>query len=319
MAGTASRWAKLTGQAVLARHSLATSFGWTFVAVAVPTLLRLVLDAGRYGTPFVTYYPAVVLTALFLGWRYSLLTTVICAAVARLLFMHSFAPLGGTIEGVSIFGLFVLSCGFLISIGEWLRRVLIELDAASAREALLNQELRHRLKNLLAVVNSLSALSHRHTDPEDAQNAFAERLAAVDRATSLLSGENAVTCALPALAEEALRPFLSDYDIRVEGTDQEVDRESCVPAVLALHELATNAIKYGALGAPGGWVELRWGEPSDGLLTMHWREQGGPPVATPQRRGMGSRILSMRSPAATFAVAYPPDGVCCELELKVAV
>ena len=318
MAGAASRWARRTGQAVLAPRGIAVSLGWTLAAVVIPAVLRLVLDAGRYGTPFVTFYPAVVLSALFLGWRYSVLATILCALVARILFMQDLQPLASTPEGVAIFGLFVFSCGCLIAIGEWLRRVLAELEAASAREALLNQELRHRLKNLLAVVNSLSALSHRHSDPELAQNAFAERLAALDRATSLLGGESAVSCALPELAEEALRPFLSDYDIRFVGEPQEVDRDGCVPAVLALHELATNAIKYGALSVPGGWVELRWGEPAAGLVTIHWLESGGPPVSKPQRRGMGSRILSMQSPAATFDVAFPADGVRCQLELKVA-
>jgi two-component sensor histidine kinase len=301
---------------VLARHSFAASLGWTLVAVVIPAALRLMLDAGRYGTPFVTFYPAVVLSALFLGWRYSLLTTILCAAVAQMLFRQGLQPLGSTLEGVAIFALFVFSCGSLIGIGEWLRRVLAEVEAASAREALLNQELRHRLKNLLAVVNSLSALSHRHSDPEEAQNAFAERLAALDRATSLLGGDSTVSCALPDLAEEALRPFLSGYDIRLVGAPQVVDRDGCVPAVLALHELATNAIKYGALSVPGGCVELSWGEPTGGVVMLHWREQGGPPVTKPQRRGMGSRILSMQSPAATFDVAYPADGVRCELELK---
>jgi two-component sensor histidine kinase len=316
MAGAASLWARRTGQAVLARHSLAGSLGWTLVAVAVPTLLRLVLDAGHYGTPFVSYYPVVVLSALFLGWRYSLLTTVLCAATARLLFMQDFTPLASTVEGLSIFGLFVLSCMFLIAIGEWLRRVLMELESASSRESLLNQELRHRLKNLLAVVNSLSALSHRHSDPEQAQNAFAERLAALDRATGLLGGDNVVSCSLPELAEEALRPFLADYDIRLVGTPHQIDRDGCVPTVLALHELATNAIKYGALSAPGGRVELSWNEPADGQVRLLWEEKGGPPVAQPERRGMGSRILSMHSPAASFAIAYPREGVRCELTLK---
>ena len=318
MAGAASRWARRTGQAVLARHSLAANLGWTILAVLVPTLLRLALDAGRYGTPFVTYYPAVVLTALFLGWRFSLLATVLCAGVTRLLFMQDLPPLGGTVQGLSIFALFVISCASLIAIGEGLRRVLAELEAASSREALLNQELRHRLKNLLAVVNSLSALSHRHSDPEQAQNAFAERLAALDRATSLLGGDSAVSCALPELAEEALRPFLADYDIRFAGAHQEVDRDGCVPAVLAFHELATNAIKYGALRSRDGWVELTWGAPVDGLVTLQWEEKGGPPVTKPERRGMGSRILSMRSPAASFAITYPRDGVRCEFKLKSA-
>jgi two-component sensor histidine kinase len=318
VAESASEWARRTGQAVLAPHSLPASLGWIVVATTVPTALRLLLDAGRYGGPFVTYYPAIVLTGLFLGWRYSVLTTILCALTARVLFMRGFAPLISGPGGVAIFGLFVLSCGFLVTIAEWLRRVLAEVSVAREREALLNEELRHRLKNLLAVVNSLSALSHRHSDPDEAQNAFAERLAALDRATSLLGTEGAVSCMLPGLTEQALRPFLSDYDIRLIGTAQEVDRESCVPTVLALHELTTNAIKYGALSQPGGYVELRWGRATEGAVTLEWEEKGGPPVAAPERQGMGSRILSMHSPAASFAIQYPPTGVRCAMKLKAA-
>jgi hypothetical protein len=123
---------------------------------------------------------------------------------------------------------------------------------------------------------------------------------------------------LPALAEEALRPFVGGYDIRLTGPSQEIDRDGCVPAVLALHELATNAIKYGALSASGGHVELDWGEPAEGVVTLRWREHDGPPVARPERRGMGSRILSMQSPAATFDVAFPSDGVRAALDEGLA-
>jgi len=318
LTGTVSRWARRTGQAVLARHSLAASLGWTLVAVALPTVLRLVLDPARNGTPFVTYYPAIVLAALFFGWRYGVLTTLLCAATARLLFLQGVPPLSATPQGEAVFGLFVLSCAVLIGIAEWLRRVLGEVQDASAREALLNQELRHRLKNLLAVVGSLASLSHRYADPEEGHTAFSERLAALGRATSLLGSEGAVSCALPALAEEALRPFVGGYDIRLTGPSQEIDRDGCVPAVLALHELVTNAIKYGALSQSVGHVELWWGEATDGVVTLGWQECGGPEVAPPQRRGMGSRILSMRSPAASFDVEFPASGVRCDMKLKAA-
>jgi len=318
LATTASEWARRTGQAVLARHSLLGSLGWTALATAAPTALRFALDSGRHGGPFVTYYPAIVLVGLFFGWRYSVLTTILCAVTARLLFMGGFPALIAEPSGIAVFGLFVLSCGLLVAIAEWLRRVLAELNLASAREALLNEELRHRLKNLLAVVNSLSSLSHRHSDPEEAHKAFAERLSALDRATSLLAEEGAVSCTLPGLAEQALRPFLGDYDIRLSGMPQEVDRDSCVPAVLALHELATNGIKYGALSRSGGHVELRWGEPAEGAVTLQWEEKNGPAVTAPQRKGMGSRILSMHSPAASFTIEYPATGVRCAMKLKTA-
>ena len=318
MGETATRLTRRVRQAMLAPHSAAASLGWTAVAVVVPTLLRLAIDGGRSGVPFVTYFPAVVLVALFLGWRYGALAAALSAVVARLLFMGEGPRLIESPGGVAILGVFVLSCVVLVSIGEALRRTFAELDAASEREMLLNDELRHRMKNMLAVVGSLATLTHRHADPEQAHAAFSERLAALDRATSLLGSDSAVSCALPELAEEALRPFLSDYDIRLVGCPQQVHRDCCVPAVLAFHELATNAIKYGALSAAHGWVDLRWSEPEAGMLTLWWREHYGPPVARPNRRGLGSRILSMRSPATSFQIDFAPDGVRCEMRLRAA-
>jgi two-component sensor histidine kinase len=314
----APRFSERIGQAILAPHSLAASLSWTVVLVVVPTLLRLVLDAGHNGVPFVTYFHAIVLAALFLGWRYGVLVTFVSATVARVLFIREGLFFVESPRGLIILALFVLSCAMLIAIGEALRRVMAEAQAASAREALLNEELRHRLKNLLAVVNSLASLSFRHGNPEEAQHAFSERLAALDRATSLLSGENTLTCELPQLAQEALRPFLKDYDIRLEGARQEVERDACVPAVLAFHELATNAIKYGSLSKPRGWVGLSWGEPADGMVLLRWHEHDGPPVNAPKRRGMGTRILSMRSPAAQFKVDYAADGLRCDIALRAA-
>ena len=316
--GSSPRFSERIGQAILVRHSLAASLGWALALVTVPTLLRLALDAGHNGVPFVTYFPAIVLGALFLGWRYGVLVTFVSATVARFLFIREDLYFVQSPRGLIVLVLFVLSCAMLIAIGEALRRVMAEVHAASAREALLNQELRHRLKNLLAVVNSLASLSFRHGNPEEAQHAFSERLAALDRATSLLGGDNALTCDLPDLAEEALRPFLKDYDIRLDGGHREVERDACVPAVLAFHELATNAIKYGALSRPDGWVGLSWGEPQDGMLVMCWHEHDGPPVNAPNRRGMGTRILSMRSPAANFKVDFAADGLRCDIALKAA-
>lgn len=318
MGTRASRWARLTGQAVLARHSLLGGLGWVAVGVVVPTVLGLGLRVANYGVPFVTYYPVVVLSALFLGWRYSLLATLLCAAAARLLFMQDWPRFTSSPHGLAILAVFVLSCAGLIASGEWLRRVLAELDSVSKRETLLNEELRHRLKNVLALVNSLAMLSYRHADPEQAQNAFSERLAALDRATGLLGSDSPIACALPELAQEALRPFLTDYDIRLDGPSQQVDRDGCVPAVLALHELATNAIKYGALSVPGGHVELDWGEAARSRVTLRWSEHDGPRVTPPERRGMGTRILSMHSPAAAFDVAFPAEGVRCDVVLKAA-
>lgn len=311
-----ARLSQRVARAILARRSLASGLGWTLVLLIVPTFLRLAVDAGRNGVPFVTYFPAVVLGALFLGWRYGLVLTIACAILAKLLFMDDAMDLVRSAQGMVILVLFAFTCAMLIAIGEALRRVLAEQQTTAGRDALLNDELRHRLKNLLAVVNSLASLSFRHGNADDAQHAFSERLAALDRATGLLGGDGAMTCALPNLAEEALRPFVADYDIRIDGPAQGVERDACMPAVLAFHELATNAIKYGALSKADGWVGLTWGEPTGGRVVLCWHEHDGPPVVAPSRRGMGSRILSTHSPAASFKIHYAPDGVRCDISLR---
>lgn len=305
-------------RAMLTPHGLPASIGWTAVAVIVPTAIRYILSTSANAVPFVTYYPAIMLAGLFLGWRYGVLTALLCAGVARLLFLQQGTQHAATHEVLAILGMFALSCTVLLGTAHALRQSLIQFTAAGEREELLNAELRHRLKNLLAVVGSLITLSRRHADPEHAHEALNERIIALSRAIDLLGTDGPLACALPDLAEEALRPFLTDYDIRLTGPKCAVDRNTCVPAVLALHELATNAIKYGALTTPGGWVELSWSGPAHDTVQLNWSEHGGPPVERPARRGMGSKILSMRSDVSRFALEFTPAGVTCSIALKAA-
>ncbi len=304
------------GRVMVAPHNTLSSLGWTAVAVLVPTALRAPLDVGANGVPFVTYFPAIVLAGLFLGWRYGLLTAILSALTARMLFLESSPRLAGSAEGIAILALFVFSCAALLGIAEALRRSMKDLAAASDREQLLNAELRHRLKNVLSIVTSLAALQKRHADPAQAHEAFVERIVALSRAVDLLGTDGPRACALPDLAEEALEPFLPAFDIRLAGPVCRVERASCVPAVLAFHELATNAVKHGALAAPGGWVEISWSEEEDGMIPVQWCEHGGPPVRAPSRRGMGSKILAMQSEAARFALDFPTAGVICKIALK---
>jgi two-component sensor histidine kinase len=88
-----------------------------------------------------------------------------------------------------------------------------------------------------------------------------------------------------------------------------------VPLSLALHELATNAVKYGALSAAGGRVSLAWAL-ADGVMRLVWREAGGPPVAPPRRRGMGTQLLRPQAGLAAVEVEYRADGVRCEIAIE---
>jgi two-component sensor histidine kinase len=181
--------------------------------------------------------------------------------------------------------LFLLSCATLIWAGDTARRTVRQLEAAKARESLLNHELLHRVKNLLATVNAMAVLTARHTAPEEFVPALTGRMQALERATELLGVDERAHCDLHALVAAALEPFRAGDTFTIEGPACELPRESCVPLSLALHELATNAAKYGALSVPAGRVELLWtvGEGEERMLRLAWREVGGPPVAAPER------------------------------------
>jgi len=302
-------------RAILADIPPLQAFGWSVLAVALPTALRWAIDRGSEGVPFVTYYPALTLAALFLGWRWAAGVALASALVAnRVLRAEPLLPWGGGSEA-ALAGLFVLACAALVAIGAVARRTVRELEAAKARESLLNQELLHRVKNMLTTVNAMAVLTARHTDPDNFVAALTGRMQALERATGLLGVDERAPCDVHRLIDSALAPFRAGDNFTVEGPGCVLPRAACVPLSLALHELATNAAKYGALSVPGGRVELLWtiGEGEDRLLRLAWRETGGPPVTPPQRQGMGTQLLRRQNGLDQVELHYRPEGVECAI------
>jgi len=303
-------------RAILAEIPPLQALGWSVLAVAVPTALRWAIDRGSEGVPFLTYYPALTLAALFLGWRWAAGVALASGFVAnRLLRDDPLLLWGGSGSATALAVLFVLSCVALVAIGEVARRTVRELEAAKARESLLNAELLHRVKNMLTTVNAMAVLTARHTDPENFVHALTGRMQALERATGLLGVDERAPCDVHRLIESALAPFRAGDTFTVEGPGCELPRAACVPLSLALHELATNAAKYGALSVPEGRVELLWtiGEGEDRLLRLAWRETGGPPVSPPQRKGMGTQLLRRQHGLDEVELHYRPDGVECAI------
>jgi two-component sensor histidine kinase len=161
------------------------------------------------------------------------------------------------------------------------------------------RELDHRAKNALAVVQSMLRLT-----PADEPRAFAAaveaRVAALARAHSLLAEEGWAGADLRAVAQRELAPYAAapgrSAAISLEGPAVPLVPAAVQPVAMVLHELATNAVKHGALSRPGGRVELRWGagrrSGEDGMLRLTWTEAGGPPLTgAPAHRGFGSRVV----------------------------
>ncbi|MDO9223948.1 MAG: HWE histidine kinase domain-containing protein [Caulobacter sp.] len=179
------------------------------------------------------------------------------------------------------------------------------------RETLL-AELDHRVKNVLAAVQSLATQSARRTtSTEGFLSAFAGRLRAMASAHELLTATRWRGASLAHIAAAELGG-MAPGQARWEGPDLVLTPRAANAVSLALHELATNAVKYGALSVETGRVEVLWEMSPDGGFSLRWIESGGPTVAPPERRGFGSTLLDRvtgRELGGEGRVDYHPDGV----------
>ncbi len=172
-----------------------------------------------------------------------------------------------------------------------------EGQIASERMRLLLRELNHRVKNTLAMLQSLARQTLRQTkDPEAFMEAFAGRLQSISEAHGLLSDQEWGTIRLTALLQAQLRPVVDDFERQVEIHKDEVQLrpDQSIGLGLVLHELATNARRFGALSVPGGKLVITarvLEEDGQSVLHMTWHEKGGPPVEPPQRRGFGLILI----------------------------
>ena len=195
---------------------------------------------------------------------------------------------------------------------------------AEEQQLILLRELNHRMKNSFAAVRSIAAQTLSHAaDPEEFQRAFDGRLAALSRASTLLTAGNWQVTDLRSLIETALEPFRTEDNLRLRGPYVTLPSEATLTLGLVLHELATNAAKYGAFSLSEGRVEIAWAVEGDAeapRLVLDWTEHGGPLVREPKRRGFG-RSLIERSVAYELAgsaeLTFPPGGVRCHIEVPL--
>jgi PAS domain S-box-containing protein len=196
------------------------------------------------------------------------------------------------------------------------------MQAEEAKELLLNES-KHRIRNTLATVQAIAGQTL-HNTPSDELRAFLARLQALGEANDLLTVENWDQAPLREVVRRALKPFEASRDDRiiVDGPSVALPAKSSLLLTMCLHELATNAAKYGALSNGSGQVHVGWelvGNNSDRKVRLSWRETGGPPVTAPQRKGFGSVLIeqSVVGYGETF-IDFRPDGLRCSLELTLS-
>jgi two-component sensor histidine kinase len=289
----------------------------TALAVAIPTGARLVIDQGQGGILFVTYFPAILLVAIFLDWQFGAATAFFSGAAANRLLRPDPVLFYDSPRDFLMVALYALTCAFLIWMGAMLRRVIRELEQARQQEEQLNRELLHRARNTLGIVGALASMTARHSPPEHFIDAFNGRISALRRATDLIEQDESLRDA-QTLVERALAPFRTEDNFRIEGPSADIPQDTCVPLVLMLHELCTNAAKHGALSVPEGRVALAWHCDEAGLLTIEWREEGGPPVPEVRRTGMGTQLLRRQRGLTSVEADFRPEGLRCTIVIDGA-
>jgi two-component sensor histidine kinase len=187
---------------------------------------------------------------------------------------------------------------------------------------LLINELNHRVKNTLATVQSMASLTLRGSlDVEEARTRFEARLIALAGAHDILTRENWEGASLNLIVERAISPYLSSERNRftINGPEIVIPPKYALALIMALHELCTNAAKYGALSNETGKVAIAWelaGRAGEGELRMTWQERDGPDVTPPSRRGFGSRLIEQglaQDLSGEVKIVYAASGVMCRI------
>ena len=192
---------------------------------------------------------------------------------------------------------------------------LTERKDAEALQQLLLNELNHRVKNTLATIQAITTQTlSAARDLPTAREALEQRIVSMAKAHDLLIARSWTGANLREIVTRSLEAF-SPAQLKISGDDVEISARQTLALSMALHELATNAMKYGALSCPEGRVSVHW-ELRGNELQLHWEEGGGPPVSPPSQNGFGSKLLErllMGELGGELRLDYDSAGVRCSI------
>jgi two-component sensor histidine kinase len=200
-------------------------------------------------------------------------------------------------------------------------------DASRYYKQVLAREMQHRLKNLLAIVQAIVVQSFRSSGTkEQTEKAIFARLSALAEAQNMLTLENGQPVSMAAIVERLIRIHATEAArFRIDGPEILLEPQLAMALILILHEMATNALKYGALSNDSGHVELTWQPVAQSARTpalwLRWAETGGPPVTPPRHRGFGTRLIEgLLAPKADVAteLVFSQVGVVLTIQAPLA-
>ena len=202
-------------------------------------------------------------------------------------------------------------------------RDIADRKRTEREKELLVDEIKHRVKNTLASVQAMANQTLGKT-PAAERRAFSARLQALAEAHDLLTQRRWTSADLGTSVECAVRPFTKGKGhVAMEGPAVELPANQALAVAMVLHELATNAAKYGALSTSTGSLDISWQRTDDSsgsTVTLNWRETGGPPVRPPSRRGFGSKLIeqAVKGIGGSVQLRYDPEGLRCSLRITLS-
>lgn len=309
-----NRWGAIWVRGLSARSPQA--FAFAVVCVAAATALHAAIGLIRPGSViFDPYYAATLVAALVGGSEAGALAMVLGGVIAYWMFAPAewkFTVLALDLVNWALYG---TSSVVILWAAASYRGLVQRLREEERRRRLVNDELAHRLKNTMASVQSI--VNQSLAGERELCGKIGERLMALTATNDLLVHSGWRTASLKDIVANEFKP----YDLaRIAWRGDEVQCPSEVATALTLiiHELATNAVKHGALSTPRGRIDIAWHE-TDGRLTLAWVESGGLPVAPPRRRGFGTKLLDsvVKGFDGSVETGFAPSGLTCTISLTV--
>ena len=285
------------------------------VCLGAGTALRSLSSWTSTDFLFATYFPAILAAGLLAGIPAAAGVTIASALIVRIFFapvLHSASQMHR--EYVD-FAMYLISAALTISFAHYCRVVLNRLHERNYTNEILARELQHRSKNLCAVLEVIVRKSLAD-DPDRTAKVFG-RIEATMNANELLTAPRPHLLTLRQLLQRAFAPYGEDR-LEAIGPEILIEPETARHLILLVHELVTNAAKYGSLSHLNGRVSVKWRE-CDDTIALSWTESGGPVIDLPKRQGFGSQLVNacVKALAGSVQHDFASDGFSCSITFKV--
>ena len=266
---------------------------------------------------FASFYPAVLVIALFAGPWAGAFGAVLAILVAWWAFvppLFEFNQLG--IAEYANLVLFLLSALLVVWLAHLYRQQIANLQKSEMERELLLKEMHHRVRNSFAVVQSIVRATLAD-QPERAEK-IVGRVQAVSRTNDIIDQADKHQASLRTLILNELEPYQAGGRIHLVGPDLQLSSDVARNVCLVLHEMTTNAVKHGSLKEPNGRVDVSWVSGGDHCI-LTWQERDGPIITDSEKRGFGTRMMTRSLDAIEGSIAheFAPTGICSRISFRL--